>query len=165
MIVVLEIIVALGAVIGILVYLGSKMSANVGSKATNMLHNLEERYDAYIEKQKTLLLMEKNPDSVANLLSDEALDKYADEAFTVLKPEIDALIGQINATNLSDVKISVEPRFFRNIAALSEAFFEKRRKTGQAMSEQDEAKMYLALKEAIIADLKQRVLNWKIGNM
>jgi hypothetical protein len=25
--------------------------------------------------------------------------------------------------------------------------------------------MYLALKEAIIADLKQRALNWKIGNM
>ena len=165
MIIVLEILVALGAVVGILVYLGSKMSASAGSKATNMLHNLEERYDAYIEKQKTLLLLEQNPDSAENPLADAALEKYADEAFTVLKPEIDALIGQINATNLSDVKISVEPRFFRNIASLCEAFFEKRRKTKQPISEQDEAKMYLALKEAIIADLKQRALNWKIGNM
>jgi hypothetical protein len=82
-----------------------------------------------------------------------------------LKPEVDALIGSINSTHRGDGKILTQPRFFRNVAAIAEALFEKRRQRGDAISERDEEKLYAAVKEAILSDLKERALNWKIGNI
>lgn len=164
--IVLEIIVAVIALGGILAYMGTKLSKGVGNKATTLIEMLDAHYDSTIEKHKTLLLMENSGEATsAVILSDDAMQRYVEEAFVILKPDIDALIGQINSTSLSDVKIAYEPRYFKNLAFISEALFEKRRKTGEHLSERDEAKLYAAVKEAMLSDLKERALNWKIGNL
>lgn len=161
-----EILIGIIALGGILALYGSKLSNSAGNRAGEALQRLDEHYDSYIEKQKTLLLLENSGEPQASVMSNEALSHFVDEVFSIVKPDIDALIGQINSTSLSDVKITANVRYFRNVASLAEALFEKRRTLGVgAVTEKDEEKIYQAVKDAILADLKERALNWKIGNM
>ncbi len=161
-----EILIAIIAIGGILALYGNKLSNSAGNKAGEALRRLDEHYDSYIEKQKTLLLLENNGETHTVQLSNEELSQYVEEVFCILKPDIDALIGQINSTSLSDVKITANIRIFRNVAALAEGLFEKRRKMGiEAITDKDEEKIYSAVKDAILADIKERTLNWKIGNI
>lgn len=161
-----EILIGIIALGGILALYGNKLSNSAGNKAGEALQRLDEHYDSYIEKQKTLLLLENNGEPQAGVISNDALSHYVEEVFSIVKPDIDALIGQINSTNLSDVKVTVKVRYFRNVASIAEALFEKRRNLGVgAVTEKDEEKIYQAVKDAILADLKERALNWKIGNM
>lgn len=163
--IIIEFIVAVIAIGGILSYAGSKLGKKSINKATELVLRLDEHYDSYIEKHKTLLLLENSGGENAALLTDRAMKQRIEDAFCILKPEVDALIGYINSTNRTDGKILTQPRFFRNVAAITEALFEKRRTTGGAITERDEEKVYAAVKEAILSDLKERALNWKIGNI
>ncbi len=166
--IVVEMMIVILALCGIGVYYGTKINKTAGNKATEIVQSLDEHYSSYLEKQRTLLLMENTTETSAVILSDDNMKNFVDEAFCVLKPEIDALIGQINSTRFSSVKITTQPRFFRNVAALAEALFEKRNQSGRAapaISEKDEEKLYAAVREAILADLKERALNWRIGNI
>jgi hypothetical protein len=155
-------IAAVLIVLGAIAYVaGDKLSKRAGGKAVQLVEGLDMHYQDFIEKQQTLLVLENKETTPTESL----LQYYADEAFIVLKPEIDALIGHINATKLSDVKIAYKSRFFQNVAALTESYFEKRKSTKEAISERDEERLYSAVRDAIRADLKERLLNWKIGNL
>jgi hypothetical protein len=155
-------IIAVVLLLGTIAFVaGDKMSKNAGSKAARLIEGLDEHYNDFIGKQQTLLVLE-NKDTAP---TEGMFQHYADEVFIVLKPEIDALIGHINATTLSDVTLSYKSRFFQNVAALTESYFEKRKATQVVITERDEERLYSAVRDAIRADLKERLLNWKIGNL
>jgi hypothetical protein len=174
MITIVEILIALSAIIGIAAYFGDKLSKNAASKATELLVGMEEHYLNFLEKQKTLFLLsakqhlQDNTEEISMTaveLTPEQLQTTIDELFVIIKPEIDALIGHINATNLSDVKMQSNSRFFRNVAHIAESFYEKRKNSKEPLTERDEEKMYSAVKDAIRSDLKERIVNWQLGNM
>lgn len=176
MITILEILVAVLALGGVAVYFGDRLSKNAASKATELLLGMEEHYLTFLEKQKALLLIQgRNSESsnAASMLAEqppvalgsEQLQATIDELFTILKPEVDALIGHINATNLSDVKMQSESRFFRNVAHIAESFYEKRKNSKEPLTDKDEEKIYSAVKDAIRADLKERLVNWQLGDL
>jgi hypothetical protein len=163
--IVLEFIIAAIAIGGIVVYFTDKFGKELRIKPPGIVQMLDEHYDSTIEKHKTLLLMENSGEKSAAMLTDEAMQQYVDEAFIILKPDVDTLIGKINSKSLTDVNLEYKARYFKNLASLTEALMEKRRRTGEQLSERDEVKLYAALKEAMLADLKERALNWKIGNL
>ncbi len=163
----IEFIVAVIALGGIVVYFSNTLGKTVRAKPIGIVQLLDEHYDSTVEKHKTLLLMENTDDKNSVILTEEAMKQYVEEAFIILKPEIDTHIGQINSKSFGEIKTDYEPRYFRNLVSITEALIEKRRRTGtgEQLSERDEAKLYAAVKEAILADLKERALNWKIGNL
>ncbi len=165
--IVIEFIVTVIALGGIVVYFSNTLGKSLRAKPIGIVQLLDEHYDSTVEKHKTLLLMENTDDKNAVILTEEAMKQYVEEAFIILKPEIDTLIGQINSKSFGEIKTDYEPRYFRNLVSITEALIEKRRRTGtgEQLSERDEAKLYAAVKEAILADLKERALNWKIGNL
>jgi hypothetical protein len=169
--IIIEILVCVLALGGILVYVGNKVSKNASSAATELLMEMDEHYSNFIEKQRTLLLLEEEngnsqtSDKTSLQLTNEMLQDFIDEVFIIIKPEVDALVGHINSTQLSDVKMQSQSRFFRNVAHIAEAFYEKRKQSQTTLSEADEEKLYSAVKDAIRADMKERFVNWKLGNL
>lgn len=170
MITLLEISVVIIMLTGAAIYFGDKLSKNAASKATKLLTDMEEHYLTFLDKQKALFLLHSNlpsesrEESVIIQMSHDQLQSTIDELFSILKPEVDALIGHINSTNLSDVKMQSESRFFRNVAHIAESYYEKRKNSKQPLTERDEEKLYSAVKDAIRADLKERLVNWQLGN-
>lgn len=154
----LEFIGILLLIVAILAFFGFRLSHNAGKKAAKIIKTIDEKYLDYIEKSMSSYLLSEKNDEIDT-------QKICEEALIILKPEVDAVISHINATDLSDVKINYESIFFKNTVTLAESFFEKRHKRNtDLISQNDIDKFYQAVKDAVKADVTRRVIDWKTGN-
>ncbi|MCS6807242.1 MAG: hypothetical protein RML40_06455 [Bacteroidota bacterium] len=167
MIIIVEIILAL-IVLGTLGFLyAEKRSKALGTKIASTLVALEEHYTSYVDKHRTLLLLQHGTEHTAHTLNDEQLSKIIEEIFAVIKPDLDTLIAHINAADTGfEANNAIRIPVFRNVASLVESLCGPTGKQHAArLSEKDEQRLYNAAKDAIHADMKERMLNWKLDTM
>ncbi len=178
MITLVEAIIGLGVILGIAGYVGKKFSFPALSEPQGLLGDMEEHYLTYLDKQKALFLLEQEKleklpqNDTAQTQEQSALPQSSaqinaiiDDILVILKPEIDGLAGKINAGTFTAGKAAEKLRVFRHLAPIAEAFVERRKSTGEHLSERDEEKLYAAVKDALRADLQERIINWKLGEI
>jgi len=146
------------AAIVMLLLLGLGLSRSVGKKAGRIIKAIEQKYHDYMEKKISTILLDDQQDEI----DVSGLEK---EIIILIKPEMEALIAQINANTYSDVSIKLEAPRFHNLASTAELLFEKRgnNKT-QSITEEDEQKLFDTIKDAVRADLVQRKVDWNLTN-
>lgn len=145
--------------ISLILLLLFRMNANwMHSKAKKQLMRLDEKYKSFIQKRMTLSIIEKK-----DLKQEKQL--ILQEVFTVLKPDIDALIAHIHMTVVPSFRAtysSYTSAYFHNVVSLAEEmFFSKKITTERVVQEQDREKLYQAFRESIEADITQRMLDIK----
>lgn len=147
------------AILAGLVSFGYKLSQKAGKEAQKIIESADERYQDFVEKYLANLVLEGKEVDL-----DFKLKEILHHAFVVLKPEIDGLIAHINATSLSDVKIKYDSPYFRNVCNVAQMLYEQRHKNNSLLvSDMDKDRLYEAFKDAIRADLMQRMLALKAG--
>lgn len=128
------------------------------SKAKKQLMRLDEKYKFFIQKRMNLSIIEKKDLKLEREL-------ILQEAFTVLKPDIDALIGHIHMTIVPNIRAtysSYSSAYFHNVIALAEEmFFSKKLTSERLVKEEEREKLYQAFRESMEADITQRMLDIK----
>lgn len=153
----LEIVLFGSAALAGIIYVGGRLSTNSGKRASEFIQTAEQKYSSAIEQQLSLLAMNDEQPNVEQIIAD---------TFVMLKPEIDGLLAYINSVNYSDVKISYQAHFFKNAAMLAESYFTWRHNNGKLMlTNGDDEKMYTLFKDAMKADIQQRLLSLKLGRL
>ncbi len=152
-------LIAIGLLV-VLVIFGSRLSANAAHRAAKVLILIDKKYETFIEKKLTMLILKK---------SELTIDKEAvkKEVRVILRPDIEALVSQITATkNASDVKIKYHSKYFQNLTSLTEKYY---RITGDRQSpeltDNERAEFFEALNTGIDADLTKRLLDLQSGNL
>lgn len=159
---ILEIIVGIFCIVGILAALGFRLSAVAGKTAGKLFKVLDHKYENFTEKLIAAGVVTEGAEKIIQL------DKttMSEDIFTVIKPEVDGLISHINATDLSDVKVKYISKYFKNAVRMCEEFFEKRHQhSSHILNEKDKERFYTAFKEAILADITERMVNLQIGQI
>ncbi len=151
------IILILIIVMTLLIYLGNKDTQKIGDQSAEMLRELENRYENFVERK---LLLASNEEAL-----DLNVDQVTEEAFIILKPSFDSLVNHINANNsFTDVKVQFDARVFKSAAPAMEAYFVKSKSNqGKTLTIEDETRFKKTFEDAIKADLHQRKLELKAG--
>ncbi|WP_027001057.1 hypothetical protein [Eisenibacter elegans] len=145
------VVLGLGGLIAVLAFFGAQLSASAGRRAARTILNLEQQYSSLAEQAINRHILDNN-----NLELD--LETTKAQLLRVLKPQVEALIGHINSTSLSDVRIKTKTPTFRNVAATAEALYDRRNKDKSLLREEEEERLYKTLATAIEADLSARML-------
>ena len=139
--------------------LGWYLSYAISLRAKALFRSLDKKYESFIKKSiaSSMIGREDYQLDIERLLRDSLL---------VIKPDIEAIIAHINATDMSGVKLIKASRFFKNAANISEEFYEKRSLNKEQPLDQDDIDRFnMAFKDAIIADLTQRKVDLKLGKI
>jgi hypothetical protein len=129
----------------------AQLTTNAGIRAGEFINTIDLRYEDVVEQRI----------EAHGIAPETAIDteSWIEDLFVMMKPDIDALLAHINATDDTAVKVQYTSRFFNNAVGLSDAFFAWRsRHPEQMLSGEQEQKMYTAFKDAMRADLRQRLL-------
>jgi hypothetical protein len=146
-------------ILGVAVYYGNQMSLSAGKKAGNLFKTLDNKYADFAEKSIATEIIEHDD-------IDFNTQKLCEQILMVIKPEIDGVLAHINTTELSDVKVKYESKYFKNAASLTEEYFKKRYKnTHLPVSDKDRERFFEAFKDAVLADLMQKMMNLKTGKL
>lgn len=137
----------------------SRDSKKIAEKVALRIASLEKKYKNYVDQYVTNhVLKDGNLEVNMELL---VVDVMAH-----LKPEVDGLVALINSTIYEAVSIDCESEFFPNVVALSEDYFRQSRKNkDKRLSEEEEENLSNTLKDAVIADLKSRLLRLEMGDL
>jgi hypothetical protein len=93
--------------------------------------------------------------------ADVDVEHLVDNTFIILKPDVDALLAFVNATD-DNIQTRYTARYFNNTVALIDAYCSWRSKHPHLMlSEEQEKKMYTSVKDVIRADIQRRILTLK----
>jgi hypothetical protein len=132
----------------------ARLTTNAGVRAGEFINTIELRYDDIVEQR-----MEQQTEQGAASQLTLDVEQFIEDVFVMVKPELEALLAHINTTDEAQVKVQYTSRFFTNVVALADAYFAWRGKHPEEMlsREQDE-KMYTAFKDAMRADVRQRLL-------
>ncbi|NJO02487.1 MAG: hypothetical protein HC880_13070 [Bacteroidia bacterium] len=122
------------------------------------MQKVDEKYEDFVNLYFNMSIL-KSENGPINL------ESISQEAFTILKPEIDGIIAFINATTYSNIPVKHQSPYFSSTASLASAYF---RKTGQSntqtLSREDEKKFTEAFRDAIKADLTRRTMELRARN-
>ncbi len=136
---------------------GTRLSGRAGAAAKVLVQSADEKYEEFIQKYIVNMIVEHQK-------FDIDIHKLSHKAMVILKPEIDALIGHINSTSYSAVKLKYISKYFKNAVSISESYFEKRNKNKQLLlSQNDREMLYEAFLDAIKSDLTSRLLDLDDG--
>jgi len=143
------------------VFRDKKQKKKIQIVSLRLLQDLDESYENFIEKRLSLSLLEdgQNELNITNLQK---------EAFTVLKPQIDALIVFLTKQRKPNFYTEYDSYYFKNLseillqAAQNIVKFKKQNWNAQAQIATEKQQIYTALKDAISADLQKRFLDLKI---
>ena len=145
--------------IGGLLLLGLYLSYAASLRAQALFRSLDKKYESFVRKSITSEMVGQEDYRIDT-------EKLMEETLLVIKPDIEAIIAHINATDVSDVRVKRASKFFKNAARISEEFYEKRNKNKRnSLTQNDINRFNLAFKDAIIADLTQRKVDLKLGKI
>lgn len=89
------------------------------------------------------------------------VESFVESTFIILKPDVDALLAFVNATD-ENIQTQYTARYFNNTVALIDAYCSWRSKHPHLMlSEEHERKMYTSVKDVIRADIQRRLIELK----
>ncbi|MCP4442311.1 MAG: hypothetical protein GY810_25670 [Aureispira sp.] len=132
-----------------------KIAENVAQRMTA----LETKYESYVEKYMTKHVLKDQ-----NLEID--MDLLVIDVMEYLKPDVDGILALINSTIYSSVTLDCESEYFPNIVALSEDYFRQSQKNkSKRLSEEEVANFNNTLQDAVVADLKGRMLRLEMGDL
>ncbi|MCU0448073.1 MAG: hypothetical protein MUE85_24495 [Microscillaceae bacterium] len=148
----------IGGIFAGLLALGFYLSFAAGKQASLILKAIDEKYEDFVNNYIANNIVEQNKFEIDK-------EELAHTVLIVIKPEIESIIAHINATSSTDVPISYQSKYFKNIASIARTLFDKRHKTQHEISPTDESKLYAAFQDAIDADLTRRLVGLKAGNI
>lgn len=138
-----------------------KQKKHLKVSSVRLLQNLDESYESFIEKRLNLsLLKEQKIDLDIKIL--------VTEAFTILKPPIDALVALLTNQRKPSFYTQYESYYFRSLpeilmnTAQNIASIRKQALNINQKIENEKKQVYIALKDAISADLQKRFLDLKM---
>lgn len=148
-------IVLIGAGIFILLYLfGVREGNRDGKKAINILTKIEAVYEKYITQKITKTI-------IATDSLDLDVQEIINDIMTILKPDINGIIYQINASGYTNINIKHESPYFSNIVSLIQQYFDTSQSNEEKKLTQEEIDhMYEGFRIAIAADIKKRMLEY-----
>jgi predicted PurR-regulated permease PerM len=138
--------------------LGTKESKQAGEQAGNMLFDMEQKYNDYVERKlNNQIISEDNFDFDIEALTAEVM--------IFLAPDIQSLISFINSTIYSGARTDYKALYFSNIPHLINEMFEKStRRKDATLTKEDEAKFKKSFETAIKSNLTVRINNLKSGS-
>lgn len=142
--------------IGILILVaiaGNKDAKNKALNAAARIKTMELKYEDYIEKNIHNHLLEKN-----GLQVDP--ERLAQDTLKIIAPDLNGLITLINSTTYSNVEINYTATYFPNIVSLTEDYFRQSQKNkSKRLTEIEEETFRNNALDAILADIRRRLLN------
>jgi hypothetical protein len=138
----------------VLLLFGAMIGRQRSKKAERLLQTLDTKYDSFIRKQMAIDLIEDQ--------GAENMERLLEQVVVILTPEVDALLAFIRADDKTQVSIDYVSTYFKNLAALVESEISRRDRNGVDAEEQ-RARVYATLRDAVRADLSIRVLDRKMG--
>jgi hypothetical protein len=140
-------------------YIGNKESEKAGKEAGDILNRIENKYDSFMGRKIQNTILQDN-------ILEFDQDKLFNEVLILLKPDINALISHINSTRYSSVKTSHQVLYFTNLPPLiNEMFIKSRKNFNKVLNDDDEAEIYKAFEDIIMADMMQRTIHLKDGEL
>ncbi|MEM7106010.1 MAG: hypothetical protein AAF502_22935 [Bacteroidota bacterium] len=138
--------------------MGQKEADLVATKAADILRNLDDQYESFIEQKLLIAAKEQEMDLDVETITEEAM--------LILKPNIEGLLAHMNANKTyGGVNVQYYSRYFKNIVPTVDAYFLKSYQNKSTMfTEREEERFSQAFEGAIISDLKQRLLELKSGS-
>lgn len=137
----------------------SRDSKKIAEKVAIRIAALDKKYKTYVDQYMT-----------KHVLKDQTLEinieLFVKDVMAHLKPELDGLVALINSTIYSSVSIDCQSEFFPNVVALSEDYFRQSQENkDKRLSEKEELNFANTLQDAVIADLKGRLLRLEMGDL
>lgn len=136
---------------------GTRESSKKGQVAGQRILQMETKYVKFVENYIAGHILKNN-----NLIIEA--DKIIDDAIVVILPDIRGILALVNATVYTSVAVNIESEYFPNLVSLTEEFFNRSQKNKSKRLTTSEEMAYIeAAKEAIAADVQQRLINLNIA--
>ena len=143
-----------------LIGIAQVLAIAASQKASKILKKMETQYEDIVD------VLLANAYLVGKTWDEEDQEAIIHKTMQMLKPHIDSLLANINATDTSDVKITFPTKYFANVATYADSLFYKRNKHKDTpLSHEDEEKMYATLRDALSADIMKRTLYLQAGKL
>ncbi len=143
------------AAIVIAVILRYRNGKKARQRILSILSKLDADYEDFIRKRITTTILHSNTIELD-------VDNITDESFTVLKPDMDALMSLINSKEKVLLPIRHSSPVFGSIAEQLNVLLVKYSKTSIRLSKEDVEKIQLLLKDSIRADITKRIVDLKM---
>jgi len=138
-------------------YVSKREAARAAKNAIILLQEIDRKYSDTSGRIITSNILKNNNMDIneQNLTSDIMM---------IIKPEIDSLFVLINSTQNSEVKIDYYSLNFKSISSTVESYFIKRHQLKKSMNEDDKKEFYITLRDYILADISQKLMDLKSSN-
>ncbi len=136
----------------------SKDEKKIAAKTEVLFKEIDEKYQAFINNKINLdILSMSTNNKVMNI------DNVLDEAFIIIKPDIDGILSYIESVNMASIKLKHESIYFKGATSLAQSYFRKTA-NNTSISQQDTIRFYEAFKDAIRSDLTRRLSEMQTRN-
>jgi Glu-tRNA(Gln) amidotransferase subunit E-like FAD-binding protein len=156
---ILFIILIIGLFILLNYFLQGRAHRKTNKKILELLHTAERKYAQYIEKKITCDILDHNQIELD-------VDDILREAFVIIKPELESLVGFINNNFSGSNTVNADSGMFNNaISTIDKLLKKTAKKTTMEISFDEEKELYEKFYDAIKADLTQRMIDLKTGKI
>lgn len=139
-----------------LLWLGNDLSTKASHRANTLLESLTAVYNESVEQAIANQILTTNG-------IDLDLEAIQSQLLTILRPQLDALIGTINANKWSGVVVKTPANpVFANVAALTESLYVRCKRDETPVTAEEAERLERALLTAIEADLQSRRLRLNV---
>lgn len=136
----------------------SRDEKKIAAKTEVLFGEIDDKYQSFINNKINLNLLSMSTDhKVMNV------DTLLEEAFIILKPDIDGILSYIESISMSGIKLKHESIYFKGVTSLAQVYF-KKTTDNKPLSQQDIKKFYDAFKDAIRSDITRRLSEMQTGN-
>lgn len=144
---------AIVIVILILGFIFSSYEINQKNREINdRFFKMEQKYQDFVENYVTHQVLQTEDLTInAELLTQEA--------FTVILPDLKGILALVNSTVYESITLNTKTQYFPNLVGLTEEYFVRSQNNEhKILLPKDEEAYFLAAKEAIQSDVKQRLV-------
>lgn len=143
-------------IILILIFISSREINQKGKEVDNRFLKMEQKYQGFVENYVTNQVLQTD-DLTINA------ESLAKDAFTVILPDLKGILSIVNSTIYDSVTLDTKANYFPNLVGLTEEYFVRSVKNESKMLLPNEEEAYfIAAKEAILSDIKQRLVELQI---
>jgi len=134
----------------IFIIIGTTASRSAGKKAGQILQRLEMKYEEFMDRSLARFII----DDIEKRLDE---GKLREDILTLIKPEVEALVALINATEMMDIGIKYQSTYFNNVSVQLENLFDVHYKSkDEPLADEHRQKLIESIVDSINADLIKR---------